>query len=83
MTDGNRRPRTAGKHVNALSRRWALYRDGETPHTLVETFTVASWEEHLRQHHDRLTGADRDFDSKARDVSDPPAQTSHLIAADG
>jgi len=63
--------------------RWALYRDGEKPHTFVETFTVASWEEHLRQHHDRLTGADRDFDLKARGLSDPTPETRHLIAAEG
>jgi quinol monooxygenase YgiN len=63
--------------------RWALYRDGEKPHTFVETFVVASWEEHLRQHRDRLTGADRDFDAKARGLSDPPSQTRHLIAAEG
>jgi MFS family permease len=63
--------------------RWALYRDGEKPHTFVETFVVASWEEHLRQHRDRLTGADRDFDAKARGLSDPPSQTRHLIAAKG
>ena len=62
--------------------RWALYRDGEKPHTFVETFTLASWEEHLRQHHDRLTGADRDFDAKAKDLSDPPSETRHLIAAE-
>jgi MFS family permease len=63
--------------------RWTLYRDGEKAHTFVETFVVASWEEHLRQHHDRLTGADRDFDLKARDLSDPPSETRHLIAAEG
>jgi hypothetical protein len=63
--------------------RWALYRDGEKPHTFVETFIVASWEEHLRQHRDRLTGADRDFDAKAQALSDPPSQTRHLIAAQG
>jgi quinol monooxygenase YgiN len=63
--------------------RWALYRDGEQAHTFVETFTVASWEEHLRQHHDRLTGADRDFDLKARGLSDPTPETRHLIAAEG
>ena len=61
----------------------STYRDGEKPHTFVETFVVASWEGHLRQHRDRLTGADRDFDAKARDLSDPPSQTRHLIAAEG
>ena len=63
--------------------RWVLFRDGEIPHTFVETFVVDSWEEHLRQHRDRLTGADRDFDAKARGLSDPPSQTRHLIAVEG
>ncbi len=48
---------------------------GETPHTFVETFVVASWEEHLRQHRDRLTSADRDFDAQARGLSNPSSQT--------
>lgn len=63
--------------------RWTLYRDGEKARTFVETFVVPSWEEHLRQHRDRLTGADRDFDAQARGLSDPPPQTSHLIAVEG
>ncbi len=62
--------------------RWTLYRDGERPHTFVETFVVASWEEHLRQHRDRLTGADRDFDAQARSLSNPSSQTRHLIAVE-
>ncbi len=63
--------------------RWTLYRDGERAHTFVETFVVASWEEHLRQHRDRLTGADRDLDARAGGLSDPPSQTRHLIAVEG
>jgi hypothetical protein len=62
--------------------RWTLYRDGEKAHTFVETFVVASWEEHLRQHRDRLTDADRDFDALARGLSEPPSRTTHLIAVE-
>jgi len=36
---------------------WGLYRDGEIAHRFVEFFVVPSWEEHLRQHNDRLTGS--------------------------
>ena len=39
--------------------RWELYRDGSFPNRFVEEYTVPSWEEHLRQHHDRLTGRRR------------------------
>jgi hypothetical protein len=38
--------------------RWGIYRDTETPDCFVETFIVASWAEHLRQH-ERSVGADR------------------------
>jgi len=62
--------------------RWGLYRDGERANTFVEMFSVPSWEEHLRQHRDRLTGADRDYDAQARALSDPPPEASHLIAVE-
>jgi MFS family permease len=61
---------------------WGLYRDGETAHRFVELFIVPSWEEHLRQHTDRLTGADRHYEELADALSDPPPQTAHLLAAD-
>jgi MFS family permease len=61
---------------------WGLYRDGETAHRFVEFFVVPSWEEHLRQHNDRLTGADRQHEEQADALSDPPPQTVHLIAAE-
>ena len=61
---------------------WGLYRDGETAHRFVEFFVVPSWEEHLRQHNDRLTGADRQYEEKADALSDPPPQTTHLLSAD-
>ena len=61
---------------------WGLFRDGEKEHRFVELFVVPSWEEHLRQHRERLTGADRQFEEQADALSDPPPQTEHLIAAD-
>ena len=61
---------------------WGLYRDGETAQRFVECFVVPSWEEHLRQHSDRLTGADRQYEEQADALSDPPLQTAHLLAAD-
>jgi hypothetical protein len=62
--------------------RWGLYRDGQNPRVFVELYVVPSWEEHMRQHADRLTGADQRFEEEADAVSDPPPQTSHLIAAE-
>jgi quinol monooxygenase YgiN len=59
--------------------RWELYQDGQEPDRFVESFTVASWEEHLRQHTDRLTGTDRAFEEDADRCSDPAPRTSHLF----
>jgi MFS family permease len=61
---------------------WGLFRDGEKAHQFVELFSVPSWEEHLRQHESRLTGTDRDLDSRAKALSDPAEQSSHLIAVE-
>ncbi len=61
---------------------WGLYRDGETANRFVECFVVPSWEEHLRQHNERLTGADRQYEEQADALSDPPPLTTHLLAAD-
>ena len=61
---------------------WGLFREGEAPHEFVELFVVASWDEHMRQHTDRLTGTDTEYLDNARSLSDPPARTAHLIAAE-
>ncbi|MGW0712412.1 MFS transporter [Streptomyces sp. NPDC002643] len=62
---------------------WELYRDGAQPNRFLETFLVASWGEHLRQHGGRLTGADRVFEQQARALIDPdrPFLVSHLLPA--
>jgi hypothetical protein len=61
---------------------WGLFRVGEKGHKFVEMFSMPSWEEHLRQHRYRMTGRDATFDTQARELSDPPSGTSHLIAVD-
>jgi len=61
---------------------WGLYRDGEVAQRFVEVFVVPSWEEHLRQHRERQTGFDRQYEEQAVALSDPPPQTRHLLAAD-
>jgi hypothetical protein len=62
--------------------RWGIFRDGERAHVFVELFIVSSWEEHMRQHSDRQTGTDAEFVQAVDVLSDPPPETSHLIAAD-
>jgi predicted MFS family arabinose efflux permease len=61
---------------------WGLFRDGEVAHRFVELFVVPSWDEHLRQHEGRLTGADREIDEAPRTLSDPPPETAHWIATE-
>jgi MFS family permease len=61
---------------------WGLFLDGETVDQFVELFVVPSWEEHMRQHADRQTGTDWDFEERASALSNPPPETSHLIAAE-
>ena len=46
--------------------RWELFRDGGDATRFVESYLVGTWAEHLRQHENRLTGADRRFEEQAR-----------------
>jgi hypothetical protein len=59
--------------------RWELYRDGDRPDHFIELFSVPSWQEHLRQHEGRLTGADKEVEEAALAFSDPPARAEHLL----
>ena len=64
------------------ARNWRLYRDGADTNRFVEQFTVRSWGEHLRQHEDRITGADRDFQEAVRELADAgPPEVAHLFPA--
>jgi predicted MFS family arabinose efflux permease len=61
---------------------WGLFRDAETPHHFVELYVVSSWDEHMRQHTDRLTRTDQQYDEEAESSSTAPVETSHLIAVE-
>jgi MFS family permease len=78
--DAMRAVRLSRLRTGAIS--WALYREGETDNRFVEVFTVPTWEEHLRQHHGRLTGADAAIEANARVLSDPPLSSVHLFPAE-
>jgi len=62
--------------------RWGLFRDAAEPERLLETFVVASWAEHMRQH-ERVTVADRAVEERALALQRPGTTPiiSHLIAA--
>ncbi len=59
---------------------WGLYQQGEDGRTFVELFAVTSWEEHLRQHDERLTGTDRDYQQSVAQFSENPPEVTHLIS---
>jgi hypothetical protein len=71
--------RVRGSRLRTGAVSWALYRDGEHDDTFVELFIVPSWEEHLRQHHERLTGTDRDYQQHADALSEGEPVVSHLV----
>jgi MFS family permease len=61
--------------------RWNLYRVGEDPNQFVEQFDVASWNEHQRQHDERLTAEDQAIEQAAfAHVAGTP-QPHHLLPA--
>ena len=63
------------------AQRWGLFRDGEQPDTFVEVYQVPTWEEHLRQHDGRLTGADQAAEDRALAFVAGPSTVSHLLPA--
>jgi hypothetical protein len=62
---------------------WGVFTDAAKPERFVETFMVASWLEHLRQH-DRVTQEGRELQERvhAFHAGSGPPVVSHLIAAD-
>ena len=52
--------------------RWGLFRNGERPSEIEEIFVVSSWDEHLRQHRERLTATDLAYKEQAKALSDRP-----------
>ncbi|MFH8566257.1 MFS transporter [Streptomyces sp. NPDC017988] len=64
FTDRMARVARSRRRTGALS--WGLYQDGGDPDRFIESYLVASWAEHLAQHHGRLTAADRRDEERAR-----------------
>ena len=74
----------AMRHVGRSRRRtgalrWELFRDGADHTRYVESYLVGTWAEHLRQHENRLTGADRRFEEEALRYTDGPPEAAHLF----
>jgi MFS family permease len=62
---------------------WRVWHELERPGRYVESFMLASWDQHLRQH-ERVTVADRARQQRVRDLLavDQPPLVTHMIAAD-
>jgi MFS family permease len=58
---------------------WRLYRDAAAADRYVETFTVRSWGEHLRQHDERWTGYDHGTLTAVRELAVGEPAVRHLL----
>jgi hypothetical protein len=57
---------------------WGICSDLEVPGRYLETFTVGSWDEHLRQH-ERMTLADRNIQERLRGCVRGEPVARHLL----
>src|SRR4051794_9699345 len=63
--------------------RWGLYQDGADPERFLEVYVVPTWEEHLRQHQERVTQTDRLFEERAMALTSESSEprVEHLLWA--
>jgi hypothetical protein len=59
--------------------RWELFRDGGEATRFVESYLLGTWAEHVRQHENRLTGADRRYEEEARRYTVGEPEVAHLF----
>jgi quinol monooxygenase YgiN len=70
-----------GSRLRSGAIRWRLYRVGEDPTLFIEHFDVASWQEHQRQHDERLTIEDQAIEEAAFANAVGPPVGIHLLPA--
>jgi MFS family permease len=58
-----------------------LFRDGANPTRFVQVSEYPTWEEHLRQHTGRLTGADQALYQAAQALADGAPEARHMFIA--
>jgi MFS family permease len=61
---------------------WGIFRTGEKPDELVEVYVVPTWDEHMRQHSGRMTGADEEVDRLVRGLAEGTPTVVHRLPAD-
>ena len=78
--------KTIAKQLSSIRKRdgayrWALFFDTKKPELIVETFTVPSWLEHLRQH-ERITKQDKSVQDRLRALckNGLKPEVRHLVA---
>jgi MFS family permease len=74
--------RVRGSRLRTGATQWGLFRNGERPGEFEEIFVVASWDEHLRQHRERLTATDLAYEEVATALSETAPRTWHLLPTD-
>ncbi|MEU1371293.1 MFS transporter [Streptomyces sp. NPDC005803] len=81
FTDRMRDLARSRRRTGALT--WGLYQDGRRPERFTENYLVASWSEHLAQHHGRLTATDRHIEERVRRllVPDTHPEVTHAFDA--
>lgn len=74
----------SGERLRDGAYQWGVYEDAAVPGRFVESFLVASWQEHLRQHA-RVSQADADLQRELRAFhrGDEPPRVDHWIAPRG
>lgn len=70
-----------GSRQRTGAMRWGLFREGESHDRIAEVYLVPSWDEHLRQHGGRLTGADQEAETRAQELAEGPPEVHHLLPA--
>jgi hypothetical protein len=71
----------AGSRRRTGGYQWRLYRSGEEPDVLLESFVVPSWGEHRRQQTQRLTGRDREIRAAAVAFADGDPIERHYFSS--
>jgi hypothetical protein len=62
---------------------WGPFRDAEAPQRFTEFFVAASWEEHLRQHRERLTVMEQELEARVQTHSVTDPVVKHYLEARG
>jgi hypothetical protein len=71
-----------GTRMRTGALRWGLFRVGEEPQRFVEVYQLATWDEHVRQHDNRFTSADKESEDRAKEIADEGPEAEHLLPAD-